>query len=69
MGIELPRKPLLRLDEVASYFDVNPVTVRDWYERGIIQGVNPGGRSLRIFRESIVKLIEQGEEEWRSSDR
>jgi len=54
---DLPHKTLLRPDEVARFLSVSLKTVYRWYCSGLIEGVKAKG-SLRIYRESILKLIE-----------
>lgn len=51
----LPEKPLLRVGEVASYFDVTVRTVYLWIEHGhLITEMTPAGQ-MRITRESVDK--------------
>jgi len=50
----LPKKDLFRIDEVATYFDVNERTVRLWIDHGHLTPVKKGG-VIRILRESILK--------------
>jgi len=59
----LPRKTLLRPQEVAVIMNVSPSTIYRWYEMGIIQGTRLN-RTLRIFRESVVKQIQGRMNEW-----
>jgi hypothetical protein len=63
LGLDkLPRKTLLRPQEVAGFLSVSLRTVYRWYEMGIIEGARIN-RSLGIFRESVVKLIKERENE------
>jgi len=55
---DLPGKTLLRPDEVARFLSVSIKTIMRWYHSGLIEGVKAGG-SLRIYRESIVSLVEE----------
>jgi excisionase family DNA binding protein len=55
---DLPVKTLLRPDEVASFLDVSLKTIYRWYHSGFIEGVK-FKRSLRIYRGSIVKLLDE----------
>jgi excisionase family DNA binding protein len=55
---DLPRKTLLRPDEVALFLRVSLKTVYRWHAKGLLQGIR-FQRSLRIFRESVVKLIRE----------
>lgn len=50
---ELPQKALLRVDEVAAYFDVTDRTVRLWLEHGFFEAKKIGG-VVRIYRESVL---------------
>ena len=54
---DLPHKTLLRPDEVAVFLSVSLKTVYRWYRSGLIEGTKVK-RSLRIFRESILRLID-----------
>jgi excisionase family DNA binding protein len=55
---DLPRKTLLRPGEVASFLSVSLKTVYRWYRLGAIEGTK-AARSLRIYRDSVLKLIEE----------
>ena len=55
---DLPKKTLLRPDEVALFLRVSLKTVYRWQAKGLLQGIR-FQRSLRIFRESVVKLIQE----------
>lgn len=59
---DLPKKSLLRPDEVAAFFSVARSTVYFWYETGHIEGVKAGGKTLRIFRDSVIRLIKAGKQ-------
>ncbi|MGD0232542.1 MAG: helix-turn-helix domain-containing protein [Syntrophorhabdales bacterium] len=54
---DLPDKTLLRPDEVAEFLSVSMKTVYRWYRSGIIEGIKLN-RALRIYRESILRLID-----------
>lgn len=56
--VDLPRKTLLKPDEVALFLGVSSKTVCRWYRSGIIAGVK-ARRSVRIYRDSVVKLIDE----------
>lgn len=56
---DLPNKTLLRVDEVARFFDVSPQTVYNWCEMGLIRSCNPTSGTLRIFRESLIEMMER----------
>jgi excisionase family DNA binding protein len=49
---ELPKKPLLRVDEVAAYFDVTEKTIYLWIEHGLLEA-EKYKRVIRVTRESI----------------
>ncbi len=55
---DLPRKTLLRPDEVARFLSVSLKTVYRWYRYGFIEGAK-AKRSLRIYRDSVLKLIDE----------
>ena len=57
---DLPPKSLLRPNDVASFLSVSLKTVYRWYRLGEIKGTKIKG-SLRIYRDSIMKLIEKNE--------
>ena len=59
---DLPNKSLLRIDEVALFFGVHQRTVTRWLNEGTLEHVKPGGKTIRIFRESVVKLIKKTKE-------
>jgi excisionase family DNA binding protein len=54
---DLPRKTLLRPDEVAIFLSVSLKTVYRWYRSGLIEGTKVK-RSLRIYRDSVLRLID-----------
>jgi len=56
---DLPHKTLLRPDEVAIFLSVSLKTVYRWYRAGLIDGTKVK-RSLRIYRDSILKLMTDG---------
>ena len=58
---DLPNKTLLRPDEVALFLSVSLKTVYRWYRAGVIDGTKVK-RSLRIFRNSIIKLVDEDEQ-------
>ena len=49
---DLPQKPLLRVDEVATYFDVTNRTIYLWIDHGLLQAEKYNG-IIRIPRDSI----------------
>ena len=54
---DLPPRTLLRPEEVARFLSVSLKTVYRWYRLGSIEGTK-AARSLRIFRDSVVKLVD-----------
>lgn len=54
-------KTLLRVGEAAELLSVSRWTIYRWVEEGRLRGTKIGKGSLRIFRESIVALIERNE--------
>jgi len=54
---DLPHKTLLKPRQVALFLSVSLKTVYRWYHSGSIEGVKTG-RSLRIYRDSILKLVD-----------
>lgn len=49
---ELPNKPLLRVDEVSTYFDVSVKTIYLWIDHGILEAEKYHG-IIRISREAV----------------
>ena len=56
----LPDKPLLRVEEVAKFFQVTRMTIYRWYENKDLTGTNAKG-VLRIYRSSVITLIQNGD--------
>lgn len=54
-------KTLLRVGEAAEVLSVSRWTIYRWVEEGRLRGTKIGKGSLRIFRESVVGLIERNE--------
>lgn len=52
---DLPQKPLLRVDEVATYFDVTEKTIYLWIDHGLLEA-EKYKRVIRITRASIEKF-------------
>jgi excisionase family DNA binding protein len=50
---DLPQKPLLRVDEVAAYFDVTVRTIYLWIDHGLLEAEKYKG-AIRVPRESIL---------------
>ena len=55
---DLPLKTLLTPHEVARFLSVSLKTVYRWYRLGAIEGTK-AARSLRIYRDSVLKLIDE----------
>lgn len=55
----LPDKPLLRVEEVANFFQVTRMTIYNWYETEKIKGTKING-ILRIYRQSVIDIIVGG---------
>ena len=54
-------KTLFRVEEAADVLSVSRWTIYRWVEEGRLRGTKIGKGSLRIFRESIVALVEGNE--------
>ncbi len=54
-------KTFLRVGEAAEFLSVSRWTIYRWVEEGRLRGTKIGKGSLRIFRDSIVGLIERNE--------
>jgi excisionase family DNA binding protein len=52
---------LLRVGEAAAVLSVSRWTIYRWVEEGRLRGTKVGKSSLRIFRDSIVGLVERNE--------
>lgn len=50
----LPEKDLLRVEEVATYFDVSQRTIYLWVEHGKLEGRKLARNVLRITRSSVI---------------
>lgn len=55
----LPDKPLLRVDEVAAFFNVTRMTIYRWYESEKLKGTTISG-TVRIYRQSVVDIVNDG---------
>lgn len=51
----LPRKDFFNVPEVAYYFSCHESTIRRWIENGRLKVKTPGGKCIRIPRESVVE--------------
>lgn len=56
--VDLPNRTFLKVDEVARFLKVSNKTVYRWCEEEDLQSVKLN-KSLRIFRKSLLKFIEQ----------
>jgi excisionase family DNA binding protein len=61
--LNLPRKALLTPDEVAQFFGVSTKTIYIWVELGKLSACNPSGGCLRIYRESVIQLMDKTRKE------
>ncbi len=61
--IDIMNKMLLRVGEAAELLAVSRWTIYRWVEEGRLRGTKIGKGSLRIFRESVVALIERNKRE------
>lgn len=52
-------KQLLRVEEAADALAVSRWTIYRWVEQGRLEGTKIGRGSLRVFRASIEKLVQQ----------
>ncbi|MBI3582385.1 MAG: helix-turn-helix domain-containing protein [Nitrospinae bacterium] len=58
--MNLPEKELLRPEEVADYFSISKKTVFRWCVEERIKYCKPNG-VIRIFRNSVLKLVQKTE--------
>lgn len=56
-------KTLLRVGEAAEFLAVSRWTIYRWVEEGRLEGTKIGHGSLRVFRASVTKLVEQNRTE------
>lgn len=54
-------RTFLRVGEAAEFLSVSRWTIYRWVEEGRLHGTKIGRGSLRIFRQSVVHLIECNE--------
>ena len=54
--LNLPNKDLLRVDEVATYYQVSIRTVYTWIELGKLKAVKVAGKIVRIKRNEAIKI-------------
>lgn len=52
-------KLLLRVDEAAALVGVSRWTIYRWVEEGRLEATKLGRSTLRIFRASLIKLVEE----------
>ena len=60
--IDIPEKRLFRPDEVAKIFDVSVKTVYNWCDCGKLEFMRVAGRTMRIERDCIIKIIRISDE-------
>jgi hypothetical protein len=54
---KLPGKEMLRIEEVAMWFDVHPMTVRNWLQHGLLErGTCKHIKTIRITKQSVVNF-------------
>lgn len=53
--LELPKKKLLRVEEVAAFFSVTNRTIYLWIEHGHLEAERTPGRCIRVLRDSVIK--------------
>ena len=56
-AFEIPEKRVFRIDEAARILTVSRPTIYRWCSIGKITAIRIAGRSMRIDRDSIVKII------------
>ena len=55
---DLPKKELLRVDEVAAYFSLSPKTIYGWIDMGKLDAVRIGPFNvLRVPRENVNRMV------------
>jgi len=59
--VAIEAKTFLRVGEAAEFLSVSRWTIYRWVEEGRLRGTKVGKSSLRIFRDSIVGLVERNE--------
>ncbi|MFO0766910.1 MAG: helix-turn-helix domain-containing protein [Nitrospiraceae bacterium] len=55
--------PLLRVKEAAQLLSVSKWTIYRWIEEGRLEASKIGGGSLRIFRVSVMALVDENPDE------
>lgn len=58
-AVNLPKKDLLRPDEVAAFFNLSPKTIYAWMDSGKIESVIIAGTVKRIPFQAVEKLIRE----------
>lgn len=53
------KSELLRVEEAADFLNVKPSTIRAWLLHRKIASVRVGGRSVRIPRAALEKLVNE----------
>lgn len=61
-------QPLLRVKEAAQLLKVSKWTIYRWIDEGRLDATKIGGGSLRIFRRSVLALVEGNRTDPRPAD-
>ncbi len=61
-------QPLLRVKEAAQLLQVSKWTIYRWIDEGRLEATKIGGGSLRIFRRSVMALVEGNRTDPRPND-
>lgn len=61
-------QPLLRVKEAAQLLKVSKWTIYRWIDEGRLEATKIGGGSLRIFRLSVMALVDANRTDGRSGD-
>lgn len=61
-------QPLLRVKEAAQLLKVSKWTIYRWIDEGRLEATKIGGGSLRIFRLSVMTLVEGNRTDARHGD-
>jgi excisionase family DNA binding protein len=56
---DLPRKSLLRPDEVAKFLSISKSSIYRWVDEGKLLACSLSRGSVRIFRKSVLELVEK----------
>lgn len=61
-------QPLLRVKEAAQLLQVSKWTIYRWIDEGRLEATKIGGGTLRIFRRSVMALVESNRTDPRRHD-